>query len=68
MSLQTMPYRVKLIDEQPWGKLGFRKIRVKTITFTFGLMRIEKKFTYSRLFTLEEIRLSNWKNCNVTHY
>ena len=22
MSLQTMPYRVKLIDEQPWGKLG----------------------------------------------
>ena len=29
MSLQTMPYRVKCIDEQPWGELGFRKIRVK---------------------------------------
>ncbi len=29
MSLQTMPYRVKAIDEEPWGKLGFRKIRVK---------------------------------------
>lgn len=29
MSLQTMPYRVKAIDEQPWGELGFRKIRVK---------------------------------------
>ena len=29
MSLQTMPYRVKCIDEQPWGEIGFRKIRVK---------------------------------------
>ena len=29
MSLQTMPYRVKCIDEQPWGELGFRRIRVK---------------------------------------
>ena len=29
MSLQTMPYRVKCIDEHPWGELGFRKIRVK---------------------------------------
>lgn len=29
MSLQTMPYRVKAIDEQPWGELGFRKIRIK---------------------------------------
>lgn len=28
-SLQTMPYRVECIDEQPWGELGFRKIRVK---------------------------------------
>lgn len=28
-SLQTKPYRVKCIDEQPWGELGFRKIRVK---------------------------------------
>ena len=29
MSLQTMPYRVKCIDEQPWSELCFRKIRVK---------------------------------------
>ena len=29
MSLQTMPYRVKLIGEQPWCDLGFRRIRVK---------------------------------------
>ncbi|RFD80010.1 addiction module toxin RelE [Gardnerella vaginalis] len=29
MSLQTMPYRVKLIGEQPWRELGFRRIRVK---------------------------------------
>ena len=35
MSLQTMPYRVKLIDEQPQGKLGFRKIRVKNYYIYF---------------------------------
>ena len=35
MSLHTMPYRVKLIDEQPWGKLGFRKIRVKNYYIYF---------------------------------
>lgn len=29
MSLQTMPYRVKLISEQPWCEIGFRRIRVK---------------------------------------
>ena len=29
MSLQTMPYRVKLISQQPWCELGFRRIRVK---------------------------------------
>lgn len=29
MSLQTMPYRMKLISEQPWCELGFRRIRVK---------------------------------------
>ena len=29
MSLQTMPYCVKLISEQPWCELGFRRIRVK---------------------------------------
>lgn len=37
MSLQTMPYRVKLIDEQPWGKLGFRKIRVKNYYIYFWI-------------------------------
>lgn len=35
MSLQTMPYRVKCIDEQPWGELGFRKIRVKNYYIYF---------------------------------
>ncbi|PKZ45127.1 type II toxin-antitoxin system RelE/ParE family toxin [Gardnerella vaginalis] len=29
MSLQTMSYRVKLIGEQPWCEIGFRRIRVK---------------------------------------
>lgn len=27
-----------------------------------ALMRVEKKFKYSRLFTLEENRLSDWNN------
>ena len=30
-----MPYRVKLIDEQPWGNLGFRKIRTKNYYIYF---------------------------------
>lgn len=30
-----MPYRVKLIDEQPWGILGFRKIRTKNYYIYF---------------------------------
>lgn len=30
-----MPYRVKLIDEQPWGDLGFRKIRTKNYYIYF---------------------------------
>lgn len=37
MSLQTMPYRAKLIDEQPWGKLGFRKIRAKNYYIYFWI-------------------------------
>ncbi len=37
MSLQTMPYRVKCIDEQPWGELGFRKIRVKNYYVYFWI-------------------------------
>ena len=28
-ALSFMPHRVKLIDEQPWRDMGFRKIRVK---------------------------------------
>lgn len=30
-----MPYRVKLIDEQPWGNLGFRTIRTKNYYIYF---------------------------------
>lgn len=36
-SLQTMPYRVKCIDEQPWHDLGFRKIRVKNYYIYFWI-------------------------------
>lgn len=30
-----MPYRVQLIDEQPWGNLGFRTIRTKNYYIYF---------------------------------
>ncbi len=33
--LSFMPSRVKCIDEQPWGELGFRKIRVKNYYIYF---------------------------------
>ncbi len=42
-TLVSMPRRVKLIDEQPWHDMGFRRIRVKTTTFTFGSMTMRKK-------------------------
>ena len=42
-SLETMPHRIKCIDENPWQDLGFRKIRVKIIIFTFGLIITRKK-------------------------
>ena len=42
-SLETMPHRIKCIDEKPWQDLGFRKIRVKIIIFTFGLIITRKK-------------------------
>ena len=28
-SLETMPSRYKVVDEQPWGALGVRKVKVK---------------------------------------
>ena len=43
MSLQTMPYRVKCIDEQPWGELGFRKIRVKNYYVYFWVDENKKE-------------------------
>lgn len=35
LSLETMPHRVKCIDEQPWHDLGFRKIKVKNYYIYF---------------------------------
>lgn len=32
-NLSFMPYRTKCIEEQPWGEMGFRKIRVKNYYF-----------------------------------
>ena len=34
-TLSFMPYRVKLIEETPWRKMGFRKIRVKNYYIYF---------------------------------
>lgn len=34
-NLSFMPYRIKCIDEQPWGSLEFRKIRVKNYYIYF---------------------------------
>ena len=34
-SLETMPHRIKCIDEKPWNDLGFRKIRVKNYYIYF---------------------------------
>ena len=36
-SLETMPHRIKRIDEKPWQDLGFRKIRVKNYYIYFRI-------------------------------
>ncbi len=36
-SLETMPHRVKCIDEQPWHDLGFRKIQLKNYYIYFWI-------------------------------
>ena len=43
MSLQTMPYCVKLISEQPWCELGFRRIRVKNYYVYFWVDESRKE-------------------------
>lgn len=43
LSLQTMPYRVKRIDEQPWHDLGFRKILVKNYYIYFWIEEENKE-------------------------
>lgn len=30
ISLETMPTRYKTVDEQPWGAIGVRKVKVKS--------------------------------------
>lgn len=37
MSLRTMPYRIKCIDEEPWRDLGFRKIRAQNYYIYFWI-------------------------------
>lgn len=40
--LSFMPYRVKCINEQPWSKLGFRKIRAKNYYIYFWVEKETK--------------------------
>ncbi|MDY4060745.1 MAG: type II toxin-antitoxin system RelE/ParE family toxin [Faecalicoccus sp.] len=42
-SLETMPHRIKCIDERPWQDLGFRKIRVKKYYIYFWIDDIKKE-------------------------
>ena len=43
LSLETMPHRVKCIDEQPWHDLGFRKIKVKNYYIYFVIDKNNKE-------------------------
>lgn len=43
LSLAFMPYRVRCIDERPWGDLGFRKIRVKNYYIYFWINEDKKQ-------------------------
>ena len=42
-SLETMPYRIKCIDEKPWRDLGFRKIRAKNHYIYFWIDNNKKE-------------------------
>lgn len=42
-SLETMPHRVKCIEEKPWGDLGFRKILVKNYYVNFFIDEKQKE-------------------------
>lgn len=43
MSLESLPHRIKCIDESPWGELGFRKLKVKNYYVYFMIDENEKK-------------------------
>lgn len=36
-SLDSLPHRIKCIEEKPWGDLGFRKLRVKNYYIYFRI-------------------------------
>lgn len=42
-SLETMPQRVKCVDEMPWHHLGFRKIKVKNYYIYFWIDENKKE-------------------------
>lgn len=42
-SLETMPQRIKCIDEKPWQNLGFRKLKVKNYYIYFWINENKKE-------------------------
>lgn len=36
-SLDSLPHRIKCIEEKPWSDLGFRKLRVKNYYIYFRI-------------------------------
>ena len=42
-SLSNEPYRIKTIDEEPWGSRGIRKIRVKNYYIYFWINEDNKR-------------------------
>ena len=62
MSLSTIPYRIKCVDEEPWRKYGLRKIIAKNYNIYF-LIDDDKKIVnivaiiYSRMEQDKQLKL-----------
>lgn len=44
LSLETMPNRVALTEEEPWHSRSIHKMPVQNFLFIFGLMKARKRF------------------------
>ena len=63
MSLSTIPYRIKCVDEEPWRKYGLRKIIAKNYNIYF-LIDGDKKIVnivaiiYSRMNQDNQLKIT----------